>query len=198
MNIELLQTILEKLQPISKRKAKKLERLIKEYNLADTIEEKDKIEQKIHSFIFYIFLNCLEKESRKELIDIILNINEICYELEKDYWHINMDGATRIVPIAGGYIPTDHIPREYNKGFYLRNEDKDQNEDSPFRQKEKFFYMKNFYTLSYLSRIMDHKQEFITYYYDTKGLIDYKFTELLIDFLGMKRVEEKGYEKTKS
>lgn len=198
MQIEKVYEVLEELETLHPRKARKLQSLIENYEFEEDEDMKKKRFNRIRNYIYSIFRSCLTRECRKELENISICISEDCYTLEehvKNGWFIFMDGARRLSSEPNEKF-SHFIPREYKKGFYLNKRDY-----SSETEKQKFIDELNFLTqnkifLEHISDEMDRKQEIVTYDYEVNSpAIPRKFVELLITTLGYRRIEEKQEEK---
>ena len=185
MNYEQLFDIAKDLTRIDYFKAKKLFNLIQKHIYTDDIVEKRKLEKRIRSLIFYCFMNVIDKDSKKELYNVILCNNDIINELEfhNPNWFINADGAFEYTFDNDKTTIIGQIPREYNKGYYL--------DEDNCSEEEKLFYDTNKLSLLLIGNNYDRKEEIITDEYTTRFNISKEFTEKLIDFIGFKRINSK-------
>ena len=182
MDYNALVDIIRDLQQIQPRKAAKLGRLLDKY-----VDEKDKskkkdLSRKINSFVFHIFLGCLDKRLADELYNLTVCIQEDEYEIERREnreWFVNRFGARKLEFVDGHFEEIDRVPREYKEGFVL-------NEGSSSDAKR--FFMENYALLSSAARQMDRKEEIITFYQPKDSRISREFTEKLVDYLGLPRI----------
>lgn len=191
MDMKLLNQILNQLQSISPRKAAKLEKLVSRYQMEQDTTKQKQIGRKIKNMVYNLFTSLLSRKSRNDLYNTSMLVEEDSYSLEQqshDDWYINYDGAVRVVYEDHKPKVTNFIPREYKKGFYLEIPKHASSTDA-LRELE--FYNRYVDYLNRLSAHMDHKQEIISCGYELKNPnMDKAFPELLIDFLGFKRIQE--------
>ena len=175
--------IINGLEELNPRKAKKLRRLTNELIWEKNPTRRKTLEKKIRDVVYNIYLSCLSKKSRQDIYNTGIIISEECYAVErdaKDGWYIFFDGAKRLQKHGEGVTVSDVVPREYKKGFYLE-------EDAT--EKAKKFFKKYRSVLDDISLDMDHKQEMTTYDYQTKTPnIPIPFVERLVDYLGLSRI----------
>ena len=197
MKIENVYAVLDELEILHPRKAKRLHTLIENYELEEDEDKKKKRWNRIRNYIYGIFRSCLTRECRKELENTSILISEESYTLEeqvKNGWLIFTDGARRLSSEPNETY-SNFIPREYKKGFYLQKHDySNENEKQKFLDELKFL-TNNKIMLGYLSDLMDRKQEIITYDFEVNNeAIPRKFVELLITTLGYVRIPNKENE----
>lgn len=199
MNLIQLNEIIQELREYSPRKSKRLERLAEVIRTETKEEKKKRLEKKIYDYVYQIFLSCLSRKSREDLAYINAIIDDECFQLEyreKNRYHIGFEGVKRKTQTDEKNITKSYIKREYQKGFFINPSVA---EKTPEEQKELLaqstFYYDNINTLNEISGYMDHKLELITYEYTLKdSRIKREFTEHLISFLGLSRIEN-GKEK---
>ena len=199
MKEELLVPILESMREIKPRKAKKLEKLIKIYEEATDKEQKKQARRKIYNCIYQIFSNLVSSKTRQQLSDLNSSIGEECYQIEqneKGAWIIGYEGAIRRERHGDELVVTNVIPREYQKGFYLSEE---QQTSTEAKKREINFFKKYRMNLERISSMMDQKMEIHSGDFQLKNdNVDRQFVELLIDFLELKTIEKeqtKTYQK---
>ncbi len=183
---DMLVEMLHYLKDISLMKYKKLQKLAILYLFEEDSQNKEIAGKKLRKYIYNLYLGCMNKETRREISNTGVLINEECYTLEQKQenkgWRIAFDGAYHFEKKDDQYVITDSIPREYNLGFYLNEE---------FSDKERDFYLRNRSRLERISDYMDRKQELTTYDYQTKNpFIPVGFVELLVDYLELCRIPE--------
>ena len=156
--------------------------LVKKHVKAD---EKDKSHQEdlIRNFIFYVFLGSIDKESRNELYDINININESLNSVEKKnpFWKIDNYGIYKLKKVDDTLFVAETINRDHDNGFYLTD-------DSSLSAIE--FMEKNHSMLNLINKLMSRKEEIINYDYQPKLGVPIEFTEKLIDYIGFRRIEK--------
>ena len=199
MKEELLYQILEELKKNHKLQAKRLEKLLKEYQSAENEEQKEVIRRKIVNYVYHVFCQQLSPKTRQRLSDLNSSIGEYCYQIEQKeqrQWYIGYDGAFRRGFEGNEIVVKNIIPREYQKGFYLSNELPESKED---RIKEGTFLKKYRVQLDTISDMMDKKIDIQSGNYELKNdRIDPNFVALLIEFLELRRInfeKEKVYTK---
>lgn len=184
MDIYSLVCIIEQLKEIDKRKAVKLSKLFDKYLNEKSDIRKKEIGRNIRNFIFHIFLGCLDKKTKDELYNLCMSVTaEMCdlTEAEKS-WYVNAEGATQFKGNNGKYEIVGSIPRTYGKGFVL---------DENANDEEKRFYSHNRGMLSYIASQLDRKEEIVTNYVPKDERIPREFTELLVDYIGLSRIDSK-------
>ena len=156
--------------------------LVKKHVKAD---EKDKSHQEdlIRNFIFYVFLGSIDKESRNELYDINIHINESLNSVEKKnpFWKIDNYGIYKLKKVDDTLFVAETINRDHDNGFYLTD-------DSSLSAIE--FMEKNHSMLNLINKLMSRKEEIINYDYQPKLGVPREFTEKLIDYIGFRRIEK--------
>lgn len=195
MNIDKCREIIEELRPMNSRKAKKLEKILTQYEQEDDKERKIFLANRLYNYVYHLFGSLLTKECRRDLFDTNTTINEESYETEQRSnkgFYINMDGIDRRVVKDGEVVIESYVGRDYQKGFYMVNRSLATTQE----EKEEYllqshFYFNNIGILDDISERMDHKLELITFGYELKDpRIPRSFAEKLIDFLGIRRLEE--------
>lgn len=193
MNYLMLHQIIKYLEELNPGKARKLKRLLNAEKEETDPTKKKQIESKIHQFVYNVYMGSLARESRNDIYNTSMTINEDCYTLEQDAndgWYIFFDGAKRLQSTEDGIKVINHVPREYKQGFYLKED---------FDAKEAAFLKKYHHMLDTISKNMDHKQELTTFDYQTKSpWIPVEFVELLVDFLGLTRIPQEEKKQQKS
>ncbi|MBR6133681.1 MAG: hypothetical protein IKQ29_03060 [Bacilli bacterium] len=186
---ELLEKILVFLSEINPVRAKKLARLMKAYDTANTDQDKKAINKKIYDFVYETFFKLLSKPVADKLFEYNCSINECCYKLEHYYqyrWLVDERGA--FMPSydeEGNPIRVNEIPRSYVDGYKLPD-------DKTLSIELVDFYLANERRLDNISDFMDKKLELVTYHLDFKDPnISTEFTELLISYLGIRRLSLK-------
>lgn len=199
MDFNLLESVIRVLQSSSPLKARKLIKLLNAYKATDDLEEKQELKRKIRNFVYVIFYSCLSKRCREELSTICCTINEECYRIERcaDSWYVNEDGARRYQLEGEKFVETAFVPREYKKGYYLR--DMNTADLSEAERKEKIREGNFYYTyakdLGSISDLMDRKLEIVSYGYELKSPdVDRRFVELLMSCLKIRRLTDKELE----
>ena len=169
MNYEQLYEIIDQLSVINPWKSKKLEALVKKQVMSKDENEKKQLKRKINNFIYNLFGSCLTRESRNDFFNTSISISEDCYEVEV----------------------ANFIPREYKKGFYVREREANTEEEKKQLRREFSFLFRNESLLKNISSLMDHRQELVTYGYEVKNNnIPSFFVEMLINYLGLSRVPQ--------
>ncbi len=194
MNYEQLYEIIDQLSVINPWKAKKLEALVKKQVMSKDENEKKQLKRKINNFIYNLFGSCLTRESRNDFFNTSISISEDCYEVEqreKERWFIYNDGARRYILNGDKVEVANFIPREYKKGFYVREREANTEEEKKQLRREFSFLFRNESLLKNISSLMDHRQELVTYGYEVKNNnIPSFFVEMLINYLGLSRVPQ--------
>ena len=190
MKEELLVEILEKLKEKYPIKAKKLEKLVKEYEEEPTEEIKQRIGRKIYNYVYQIFSQQLSAKSRQEFSDLTSCIGEDSYQIERrenGEWAIGYSAAVRRVIEGDKVVIKNIIPREYQKGYHLSTKLAESKEE---RLREVAFLKKYAFQLDRISTMMDKKIEIQSGEYTLKNSsISQEFVDLLVDFLEFRTVE---------
>ena len=188
-NIDIIIEMLEELDP---RKAKKLRELDLQELGETNPQRKNELHQKKWDYMFFILKSCLSKDSKNELLNLSVGINELCYMLEqqaKDGWVIYNHGAVRVQKGTDGISFVGHIPRRYQEGFVLEERHPQTEEERIIAEKELDFYTKHSYQLDLISSEIDRKQELLTYGYQVKDQRTPRaLVELLIQELGLPKI----------
>ena len=190
MNENMIYEIIIQLNEISPIRAKKLLRLANDYFSEEDPTLKNKLRKVIRQYVYDLYLNCLAKETRKDVVNTGVQINDFCYDLETSVnglnarygWFIFFDGARQIKRVNGEDQVTGFIPRTYKRGFNLG--DNSTKTEIEFLRRKKSI-------LEDISLSMDHKQELTSNYKIKNKRIPKEFVELLIDYLGLERVPTK-------
>lgn len=155
--------------------------LIRRYIVENDQTKKEDYKKRIRYYIYHIFINSIDKNSKNELYFLSSNISYDCGEVERHArsWDINNYGITKTKYENGKAIIVDFIPRNDNKGFYLE-------EDAS--QEAKNFIKKHRSMLSIIDENMSKKEDLITNKYQPKENIPKSFTEELIDYIGFRRI----------
>ena len=154
---------------------------IKEHIMADNEQTKRRIEKKTNTFLFNAFMNSIDRDSRKEIYNLNVSIQEDSYLVERKWpsWHISSYGAVKYKNTDGKVILYDKILRDYEHGFNIT-------EDSSLEAK--MFMSDNNSALERINNYMSRKEEIITKEYKTRKNISREFTEKLIDYIGFRRI----------
>ena len=192
MDYNKLLEIIESLKEINPKKANKLAKLVESrLNENDSTAGK-MLDQRIYSYVYNVFADCLDKKDRDEFYSLSLCIIEDCHNIEsktKWNWIISSDGIKEYTVKDEQLEVKSFIPREYKKGFYL---EKDATDD------EKNFFNHYKCLLDIIGNKMDKKEELITYKYRVKdNNISTQFMESLIDFLQLPRIKDKAIDQDK-
>ena len=188
MDIYSVVCIIEQLKEIDKRKAAKLGRLFDRYLKEKSDTKKRDLVRKIRNNVFHLYLNCLDSSLKDELYNICYSVSADMVDLteaEKS-WYVNAEGAVQYSKQDGKYAIVGNIPRTYGEGYVLREDATDE---------EKRFYMSNHALLSSIASQLDRKEEIITYYQPKDKSIPREFTELLVDYIGFRRIDTEEYKK---
>lgn len=187
-----IDVIIEMLEDLNPRKAKKLRDLDLQELGEKNPHRRNELHLKTIDYMYYLFTGLLSNESRKEFMNISVGINELCYMLEQqagDGWVLNNYGAMRIQKNSEGVTIVGSIPREYQKGFILEDRNPQTEQERVNAEKEIDFYTKYSYQLDLISSEIDHKQEFLTYGYQVKNPNTPRaLVELLIQTLGLPKI----------
>jgi hypothetical protein len=180
--------IMEQLKDIDSRKALKLAKLMQKHDDEKNTDKKKDYERKIKNFICNLFFNCLNRDLRNELSNLCACINADRYELEhrEKSWYVGSEGAKQFRYTDGEFEEISYVPRYYGEGFVL---------DDNASDEEKRFFMENHAILSSIARDMDRKEEIVTYYQPKDNRIPRDFTEVLVDYIGFRRIETKEIKK---
>ena len=193
MNYENLNQIVETLEELSPRRAKKLKDLLKRFYEETDPVKLDELYQNVWNYLYNIFLSCLSKESKNSLVGAIVGINEMCYYLEqkaKDGWTVNSTGAYRVETVNDDVKIVGVIPREYGKGFFLKERIPETEKERTYALKELDFYTNYEMQLAVLGGEMDFKETFLTHGYQIRSSrIPKEFVELLINTLNLNRAD---------
>lgn len=188
MNYELLNKIIAELEVVSPFKAKKIERLIDEYDAqpGNAPFRKD-IEKKIFNTIYATFCSLLSRKSRDELYYVATSISEECYSVERSAdngWYINNGGAGRYVIENGETITKCYIPRKYKKGFIVSDKPAESVEERKEQLTAMDFYNTYASRLENIASLMDRKQEIISFDYQTKNeKVSRDLMDIMIEYL---------------
>lgn len=203
MDLEKLNKIIEDLQSISPLKARRLRKLTDMYQKEQDSEKKNELHIRIYNYVYHVFGSCLTRECRSDLYNTNTVINEESYSIEqrrKTGYRINMDGVERRMLQAGEVVTKSFIGRDYEKGFYML-EAPESEEDKEEFARQSSFYFEHVAVLNQISDYMDHKLDLVTFQYEIKDdKIPRGFTESIIDFLGLRRIDDqkrKSAQKTK-
>ena len=193
MNYEEIFKIIEQLKKINSIRANKLAKLVQKH-----MDETDPVKQKnlgikIYSYVYWVFIELLDTNSRHNIYNLGLDILEDCDSIEKEAnngWLINYSGAFRYTFKNGEATLVNRIPRSYKKGFHLTEESGVEGMD-----------FINMYggLLNIISSRMDRREEYITYNKKPKNKkISNEFIEELIDYLHLPKVNsEESIKETK-
>ena len=201
MNYDNINKVLEELERLNPRKAKKLRNLVEMEQQETNPEQKEVIMKKMRTYIFNVFLSCLARKTRNDITNTGVCINEDCYTVEQhadDRWIITLDGASRYDFEGEQLVKVGSIPREYKTGFHLEERDPVTEQDRINQQKEQEFYLRFHVYLDRIGEMMDHKQELVTDGYEINNpRIPREFVELLITTIGLQRVPTQVKKETK-
>lgn len=194
LKINELLRIIEHLKRMNNIKAIKLAKLVQKYINEDDYIQKIKLRIKINSYVYLIFIELLDNNSKNNIYNLGLDILEDCDNVEKDAgngWMINTNGAFRYIMKDNEAILVNKIPRSYKSGFYLT--DDSGKEAIDFSNKYKSI-------LRIISNKMDRREETITYTKKPKNSkVSIEFLDEVIDYLNLPRINEnkKEYKKEK-
>jgi len=190
MNMNYFNDFIDALAKINPRKAKKVLNLWKDYCNCIDEEHQNEIRAKLYNYVYSIFTSCLSRECRNELSNICVSINEDSYQIERsermngNIWHVGNDGASKYIINGDQLEIVKTIPRVYRKGYVLDFND-------PTKIEERDFYFRYDDKLERISSMIDRKKDIISGDYETKNdRVDRNFVELLISFLGLKRLTD--------
>ena len=190
MNTDLLVKIINDLYLIDPRRSKKLQDMFLLYYQETDDYKKHVIKTRINQFVSSILFRLLSKESRLNIFDLGVEINERSSKLEKeagDNWHIGYYGAVRLLRKENEVVITNFIPRSHGTGFYL---DPDKNMPASELERESKFYKDNSFTLSIIATLMDKREDYTSSKFELKNnRVSREFVETLIEFLGLPKID---------
>ena len=185
MNYEEIFKIIEKLKKINSIKANKLAKLVQKH-MDETDPNKEKsLRTKINSYIYWIFIDLLDSDSKHNIYNLGLDILEDCDSIEREVsngWVIGYNGAFRYINNNGEPKVVNKIPRSYKKGFTL-------NEESGI---EGLAFI-NMYggLLTMISSRMDRREEYVTYEKKPKNKkISNELLEEFVDYFQLPKITE--------
>ncbi len=190
MNYELLINIIYDLFKINAKKALQLQKLLFSYSSNGNQAKKNEIKKKIKDIITDLLYSCLSVDSKTNIYQLGVEINDISYNLEcssNDGLRIGYYGAIRVLNRNDELVITNFIPRSYSRGFYL-DPPKDMPDEA--RKKERDFFNKNKFELYYLGTIMDKREEYVSSKFEVKNdTISRDFVMKLIDYLNLNKID---------
>lgn len=180
--------IIDELSYINPKKARKLSKIVKERITTKDNKKIKELDSKIWRYVHYIFMQSIDKNSRRELYNLTACImDDILYvEGQSKGWFISSTGARKYAVADDELVVTNYIPRSYKEGFYLNEDD-----DPTVLEENMLFLTKNSALLSTISKQMDRKEEILTNEYRPVNInVTRDFTEELIDYLDLPRINK--------